>query len=306
MTRRGWLLFLAMGVIWGIPYLLIKVAVSNLSPATLVLFRTGIGALILVPIAAARGELLPLRRYWRWILLYTAVEVTVPWFLLADAERHLSSSLTGLLVAAVPIVGALLAWATRGADRPDARRILGLVVGFAGVAALLGLDVGRGSLAAVAEVGLVTVGYATGPRIISRRLSALPVVGVVAVSLALTALVYAPLGLAQLPHGVPSTPVLASVAILGVVCTALAFILFFALIAEVGPVRATVITYVNPAVALLLGVLLLREAFTLAALVGFTLIVAGSILTTRRAAEPRLPPIATNQAEPAVESVAIP
>ena len=306
MSRRGWLLFLAMGVIWGIPYLLIKVAVADLTPATLVLFRTALGALILVPLAAARGELAPLRRHWRWILLYTVVEVTMPWFLLADAERHLSSSLTGLLLAAVPIAGALLAWVTRGVDRPDARHVAGLVVGFVGVAALLGQDVSRGSVGAVAEVGLVIVGYASGPMIISRRLSDLPVVGVVAVSLALTALVYAPLGLAQLPQATPPIHVLASVGVLGVVCTALAFILFFALIAEVGPVRATVITYINPAVALLLGVLLLREPFTLAALTGFALILAGSFLTTRRSTEPRPGPIATNQGEPAVESVAIP
>lgn len=306
MSRRGWLLFLAMGVIWGIPYLLIKVAVADLTPATLVLFRTALGALILVPLAAARGELAPLRRHWRWILLYTVVEVTVPWFLLADAERHLSSSLTGLLVAAVPIAGALLAWVTRGVDRPDARRVAGLVVGFVGVAALLGLDVSRGSLAAVAEVGLVIVGYASGPMIISRRLADLPVVGVVAASLALTAVVYAPLGLAQLPQATPPTRVLASVGVLGVVCTALAFILFFALIAEVGPVRATVITYINPAVALLLGVFLLHESFTLAALAGFALILAGSFLTTRRSTKPRSGPSATNQGEPAVESVAIP
>ena len=306
MSRRGWLLFLAMGFIWGIPYLLIKVAVSDLTPATLVLFRTGLGAVILVPLAAARGELGPLVRHWKWILLYSVIEVALPWFLLADAERRLSSSLTGLLIAAVPIVGAVVAWLTRGDDRPDSRRVLGLLVGFAGVAALLRLDIAGSSLGAVAEVGVVTIAYATGPMIISRRLADLPVVGVVAVSLLLSALVYAPPGLAQLPHGVPSVAVLGSVAILGIVCTALAFVVFFALIAEVGPVRATVITYVNPAVALLLGVALLKEAFTLGALVGFALILLGSFLTTRRAPAGGAEPGAARQGEPAVESVGVP
>ena len=286
MSRRGWLLFIAMGVIWGIPYLLIKVAVADLHPATLVLFRTAIGALLLVPVAASRGALRPLLPHWRAILVYTAVEVAVPWFLLADAERRLSSSLTGLLIAAVPSIGAILVWLSRSGDRIDSRRIAGLALGFLGVAALVGLDVSYRDLGAVGEVLLVAVGYALGPMIIARRLNDLPPVGVVAGSLALSGLAYLPFGLRSLSVALPPVPVLLSVAILGVVCTALAFLLFFALIAEVGPARATVITYVNPAVALLLGVLILGEPFTLGAGVGFLLIVAGSYLATRRSRQP--------------------
>ncbi len=290
MSRRGWLLFIAMGVIWGIPYLLIKVAVSDLHPAMLVLLRTSIGALLLVPWAASRGALRPLLPHWRAILIYTAVEVAMPWLLLSDAERRLSSSLTGLLVAAVPSVGALLLWLTRSGDRVDFRRIAGLAIGFFGVATLVGLDVSFRDFGAVGEVMLVAVGYATGPMIISRKLNDLPSVGVVAASLALTGLVYLPFGLLNLPAAMPPIPVLLSVTILGVVCTALAFLLFFALIAEVGPARATVITYVNPAVALLLGVLILGEPFTFGAGAGFLLIVLGSYLATRR----------TRQAAPAI------
>jgi drug/metabolite transporter (DMT)-like permease len=277
-----------MGVIWGIPYLLIKVAVADLHPAVLVLFRTAIGALLLVPWAASRGALRPLLPQWRVILLYTAVEVAIPWFLLSDAERRLSSSLTGLLVAAVPSVGALLVWVTGSGDRVDSRRIAGLALGFLGVAALVDLDVSFNDLGAVGEVMLVTVGYALGPMIISRRLNDLPPVGVVAASLLLTGLAYLPFGLLQLPAAMPALPVLLSVLTLGIVCTALAFLLFFALIAEVGPARATVITYVNPAVALLLGVLILGEPFTLGAGIGFLLIVLGSYLATRRSREPAL------------------
>jgi drug/metabolite transporter (DMT)-like permease len=282
MTRKGWLLFVAMGVIWGLPYLLIKLAVGELTPATLVFFRTGLGALLLVPLAAVRGDLRGLRPYWRPVVAYSLIEVAVPWLFLSDAERRLSSSLTGLLVAAVPLVAAVLAWRVGSHDRLDGRRTLGLVLGFVGVGALVGLDVQVGDLGAVAEVAIVTICYAVGPMIIARRLSALPPIGVVAVSLALTAVIYAPVGLAQLPARTPSPVVLASVAGLALVCTALAFVVFFTLIAEVGPTRATVITYINPAVALLLGVLLLREPLTIGAIVGFALILVGSVFTTRR------------------------
>jgi drug/metabolite transporter (DMT)-like permease len=281
-TRRGWALFTAMAVIWGIPYLLIKIAVGELTPASLVLLRTMIGAALLLPVAAARGWLAPLFPYWRWVLAYTVVEVSLPWFLLSDAERRLSSSLTGLIIAAVPLIGAVLQQLTRGDDRLDRRRAAGLLVGLTGVAVLLGLNVSFRDLGAVSEVGLVALGYAAGPIIIARRLPRLPAVGVVAASLALTAVVYAPLALPQLPRGLPSGRVLVALLILGVVCTALAFLLFFALIGEVGPVRATVITYFNPAVALLLGVGLLHEPFTVGAVVGFGLILVGSVLATRR------------------------
>jgi len=272
-----------MAVIWGVPYLLIKVAVAELTPATLVLLRTAVAGLILVPLAAARGDIPPLLPRWRWIVAYTFVEVAAPWILLSDAERRLSSSLAGLLIAGVPLVGALLVWIIGGDDRPDLRRVLGLIVGFVGVALVVGLDVATDDLIAVGEVGLVVIGYALGPMIIARRLQGTPAVGVVAASLALTALAYAPIGMAQLPKTLPSTQVLLSVAILGIVCTALAFLLFFALIGEVGPIRATIITYFNPAVALVLGVLLLNEPFTVGIAVGFALIALGSFVATRRA-----------------------
>jgi len=271
-----------MAVIWGIPYLLIKIAVGELTPAGLVLLRTALGAALLLPIAATRGWLTPLLPYWRWVIAYTVVEVSLPWFLLSDAERRLSSSLTGLLIAAVPLIGAVLQRLTRGDERIDPGRLAGLMVGLAGVAVLVGLNVSFKDLGAVGEVGLVAIGYATGPLIIARRLPRLPAVGVVAASLALTAIAYAPLGLPQLPRTLPSARVLLAVGILGVVCTALAFLLFFALIGEVGPVRATVITYFNPAVALLLGVTLLNEPLTVGAIVGFGLILVGSVLATRR------------------------
>ena len=281
MSRRGWALFAAMALIWGIPYLLIKIAVAEVTPVTLVFLRTAIGTVILLPLAWRRGALAPLRPHWRAILLYTVVEVAGPWILLSDAERRLSSSLSGLLIAGVPLVSALLVWATGGTDRLDRRRVAGLVVGLVGVAVLVGLDVSADDLGAAGEVGLVVVGYALGPMIIARRLAGVPSVGVVVASLGLTALAYAPIALGQLGAAL-SPQAGAAIAILGVVCTALAFILFFALIAEVGPTRATVITYFNPAVALVLGVALLGEPLTLGIALGFGLIAVGSFVATRR------------------------
>jgi drug/metabolite transporter (DMT)-like permease len=282
MTRRGWILFLSMGLIWGIPYLLIKVAVSDLNPITLVFFRTLLGAVLLLPLAATRNGLRPLLPRWKFVIAYTLAEVALPWVLLSDAERHLTSSLTGLLIAAVPFVGVILSWMTGATDRFDARRLAGLVIGFLGVAALVGLNVSGSDVTAIGELSLVAIGYAVGPMIIARRLSDVPGMGVVAISLTLPAIAYAPFALLHLPGSMPSLDVLLAIAVLGVVCTAVAFLVFFALIAEVGSVRATMITYINPAVALGLGVVLLHEPFTVGAALGFLLILAGLFLATRR------------------------
>jgi drug/metabolite transporter (DMT)-like permease len=280
MSRRGWLLFSAMSVIWGIPYLLIKIAVAELAPATLVLARVVVAALVLLPITVRRRELVPVLRRWRPLLAYTAVELCVPWYFLAVAEQTLSSSLTGLLLAMVPLVSAVLVVIT-GHERLGARRVVGLVIGFAGVAALVGIDI-HGGLLAVGAVAIVAVCYAVGPFILARYLSDSPDLGVVAASLVVAAVVYLPFGVAQAPGAMPGARVVAAVVTLGVICTALAFVLFFRLIAEVGPARATVITYVNPAVALVLGVVVLNESFTLVTALGFALILVGSVLGTSR------------------------
>ncbi len=280
MTRRGWLLFIALSVIWGIPYLLIKVAVRELSPASLVFLRTALGAALLLPLALARGNFRAVLSRWRPVVLFTVVEIGVPWVLLSDAERRLSSSLAGLLVASVPLIGAVIARLGEGREPLGGRRLAGLAVGLAGVAALLGLDVSGAGAFTLGEMGLVVVGYAVGPRIIARRLSDLPALQVMAASLALGALLNAPAGIAQLPSRMPALPVVGAVVGLGVLCTALAFVLFFELIAEVGPVRATVITYLNPAVAVAAGVTVLGEPFSLGTAVGFVLILSGSWIAT--------------------------
>lgn len=296
LTRRGWFLFVALGVVWGIPYLLIKIAVRDFTPASLVLLRTAIGAAVLLPMVLHRGHARALLAHWRPIALFTFVEMAVPWFLLSDAERRVTSSFAGLFMASVPLVGAVLSRFTGRHEHLGVRRLAGLGVGLAGVIALLGLDMGGGDAWAVAELAVVVVGYAVGPIIVARRLGDLPALDVVAASLALCALAYAPLGIAQLPPALPALDAIVAVAVLGLVCTVVAFLLFFRLIAEVGPVRSTVITYVNPAVAVAAGVALLDEPFTVGTAVGFVLILAGSWLAT--GASPRPPAAVEEDAAP--------
>jgi drug/metabolite transporter (DMT)-like permease len=280
-SRRGWWLFAVMSVIWGIPYLLIKVADGGVAPPVLVLARVTIGAALLLPIAIRRRELAPLLPRWPWVALFAVVEIITPWLLLSEAETRLSSSLSGLLIASVPILVAVIGWATGGQDRLTAVRWAGLLVGLAGVALLVAGGGTHGQAGQVAEVLLVAVCYAIGPLVVARKLSDLPSLGVTAASLGLAAIVYAPIAAVTWPSAMPAPKVLASLAALAVVCTAVAFLAFFALIAEAGPARATVITYVNPAVAVLLGVLVLGEQLTVTMGVAFAAILGGSVLATR-------------------------
>jgi drug/metabolite transporter (DMT)-like permease len=288
MTRRSWALFAAMCIIWGVPYLLIRVAVRDFSPGTLVFARTAIGGLILLPFAFASGGFRPVLHRWRPLVAFTAIELAVPWLMLSDAERVLSSSLSGLLVAGVPLVGVVVARLAGTDDRGGGwLRYLGLLSGLVGVVLLLGLDVGQARAGALVEMAAVAIGYAVAPVIMARRLADLPSIPVVAASLLLAAAGYLPYGVTHWPSSI-SAKVGWSVLTLGVVCTALAFVLFFALISAIGPARATVITYVNPAVAVLLGVTLLGEQFTLGIAIGFPLILFGSVLAARRT-EPLTP-----------------
>ena len=281
MTRRALILFGLMSLIWGIPYLFIRVAVEELSPATLVFARTAIGAVVLLPIALARTDLRPVLQRWRWVVAFAVIEMGVPWVLLGSAEQHITSSLAGLLVAGVPLVATVIAVATGGRDRVGPTGLLGLLIGLAGVAAIVGVNLGTSSATSFLEMTVVVIGYAVGPAILARRLAGVSTVGVMALSLSLCALAYAPIAFIQRPTVLPSVDALGAVLVLGLVCTAAAFLLFWALIDETGPVRATVITYFNPAVATLLGVVVLNESFTAAMGVGFGLVILGSVLATR-------------------------
>lgn len=274
---------MSLGLIWGIPYLLIKVSVEYLSTPMVVFGRLVVGAAILLPIALATRQLPLLRGHWRWVVAFALVEMTFTWWALTWAEERISSSLAGLFIATVPIVTALIARRAGLDDRLTGTRLFGMAVGFAGVAALVGLDVSGSELLAIAALVVTVIGYAVGPIIVDKRLSEVPALAVIAASLGINTVIYAPF--AWLTR--PTEPVPASawwaVLALGAICTALAFLIFFALIAEVGPSRTTLITYVNPAVAVVLGIVILSEPVTLGIVIGFPLVLLGSYLATRKA-----------------------
>jgi drug/metabolite transporter (DMT)-like permease len=290
MTQRGLALFAAMSVIWGIPYLFIRVTVAEVSPAYLVLVRTALAAVILAPIALVRVDFRPILARWRWLVAFAAIEIAIPWVLLGSAEQHLTSSLTGLLIAGVPLVGTVFALLTGGGHRVERSGWLGLLVGLVGVAAIVGTNFGTADPVAFGQVAVVVVCYAIGPAILARQLGGLSSIGVMTLSLALCAVIYVPIAALQWPATVPSRDVIGSIIILAAICTAAGFLVFAALIEEVGPVRATVITYISPAVAAVLGVFVLQESLTPPMLVGFVLVILGSVLATRSRGElPDLP-----------------
>lgn len=280
MTARGWFLFSLMGVVWGIPYLMIKVAVeAPLSPSVVVFTRCALGAALLLPFAA-RGLAGTVRSFWKPMLAFACIEIIGPWFTLTDAERHLSSSTAGLLIAGVPIVGVALARFFGDTERLGARRLTGLGLGLAGVGILTVPHLTGGDARSLAEVLVTVVGYATAPLIAARHLRNVPSLQLTASCLGLAAVVYATPAAMTWPATVPSPTVLLALAGLGVICTAVAFVAFLELIKEVGPTRSTVITYVNPAVAVAAGALFLGEELTLGVGAAFTLILAGSVLAT--------------------------
>jgi drug/metabolite transporter (DMT)-like permease len=279
-SRKGWVLFAVMCLVWGIPYLFIKVAVEEVSVPVVVFARTALGAVLLLPLAVRSGQLGSLRRHWRPLVAFATLEMIVPWGLLSAAERKLPSSLAGLLIAAVPIISVVTARLTGGTERLSPRRWAGLIIGLGGVALLAAPDLSGGSALPVAEVLLVALGYATAPLIAARKLADVPALPMTAACLSLGALVWLPAAVATWPHQMPSGRALASLAALGVICTACAFLVFLALIREAGTSRAMVFTYVNPAVAVAAGVAFLAEPFTVTIAASFALILAGSLLAT--------------------------
>lgn len=298
MTRRAWLLFAAMAVIWGIPYLFIKIAVAEISPATVVGLRTLFGALVLVPLAMRSDALRPALRAWPYVVAFGVIEMGIPWLLLGHAETRVASGFAGLMLAAVPIVSTVLSFVLGDRHALAGVRVLGLATGILGVGLLVGLDSLSGQVdpLSVVELLIVAVCYAVGPAIASRKLGHVPSMGVIAVSLAIVAVLYLPVTGMGLSAGLPSVSVIVSVLVLALICTALAFVLFFELIGEAGPVRATVITFVNPAVAVLLGLVVLSEPLTWGMVVGFPLVLLGSYWATRatRSEEPVDAPAATS------------
>jgi drug/metabolite transporter (DMT)-like permease len=269
-----------MCVLWGIPYLLIKVAVAEVSAPVLVLARTAVGAGVLLPLVIRSGSLVLLRRHWPWVLAFAVLQIMGPWWLLSDAELRLSSSMSALFIAAVPIISVVLARFFGDTERLTTTRLGGLLVGLAGVVLLAVPHLGGGTAVSVGELLLAALGYATASLIAAHRLAEMPGIVLTAGCLTLAALFYIGPAAATWPATMPSAKVLCALASLAVLCTALAFVAFFALIREVGATRTTVITYVNPAVAVVAGVMFLGEPFTPAMITAFAMILVGSVLAT--------------------------
>ena len=287
MSRKALLLFLAAGLAWGIPYFFIRIAVEDFSTYSIVLFRVLIGAAVLVPLALKQGALLLALKHWPWVLGFALLEMAGPWWLITESGRHLSSGLIGLLIATVPFFAVLLASFLGDKSVWHPKTIMGLLMGFAGVVALVGIDSFTGLVDPlwVGAVILASVGYAIAPAMVAQKIGFVPTAGVVSLSMVIVGVIYAVPAAVSLPAEIAAGPAIESwiaVLILGVVCSAVAFILFFALIKEIGAARATLITYLNTLVALILGVVFLDEPITTGLLVGFPLILIGSWFAGKR------------------------
>ncbi len=288
-SNRAWIAFAAMSAIWGVPYLLIKIAVDGgVPPVGLAWARVVLAALVLIALAARAGLLSTLRGHMRWVAAFGVIEVALPFPLIGFGERHVSSSLAAILIATVPLMIAVIAIVFDSSERPTHGRMSGLGIGFIGVVALLGVDLSShpGELAGVAAILGAAVGYALGPMILKHRLAGLDPRAVIGSSMAVAGVLLTPAAILTAPSSSPTVGALCATVALGLVCTALAFVVYTVLIGEAGPSRASVITYINPIVAVALGVALLSEQPDGGTVAGLLLILAGSWLSTVG----RLPP----------------
>jgi drug/metabolite transporter (DMT)-like permease len=283
MTRRAWVAFAAVSLIWGIPYLFIKVAIDGgMTPLPLAWTRIVLGAAVLLGLAWRAGTLAPLRGRGRWLLAFAIAEIAIPFPMIATAERHIASSTTAIAIATVPLLVALLTLRFEPSERVGGRRLAGLLVGLVGVAALVGIDVsGDGSeLLGLGAALIAALGYAAGPIILKRHLSDLDPIASMGVCLAIAGAILTPLTAFDLPGRTPSAGAVGAILVLGLLCTALAMVLMAILVDEAGPSRASVITYINPAIAVALGIGFLGERPGAGAIAGLALILAGSWLST--------------------------
>ncbi len=289
MSARAWAAFGAVSILWGIPYLFIKVAVDDgVPPAFLAWVRVVLGAAVLLGLAWRAGALESLRGRGRWLAIFAVIEIAVPFPLIAAGEQRVSSSLAAIIIAAAPLFVALLALRFDASERASGRRLVGLLIGLAGVVALVGIDVaGQGDeLLGAAAILFAALCYAGGPMVLKRHLADLDPRASMGGALAIATLVLLPAVAVDLPTEVPSTSAIVALLVLGVFCTAAAFVFYGALVLEVGAGRALVITYIAPVVAVALGVTVLGERPGVGAVAGLLLILAGSWLAT----DGRVPP----------------
>ena len=284
MSRRNWFLFIFVGFLWGIPYLLIKVAVEELSPTIIVLSRVVIGSAILIPMAMRRGSLMPAIKAWRYVIPYAIGEMIGPWFLITAAEEKMTSGLAGLLVATVPIWATLIASLHGDKTVWQSKRLIGILIGFIGIVLVVGIESfsGRQSIVAIFMILIAAIGYAWAVTMVTSKIPHIEPISINAVAMVFTIIVYLPFLFLYMPDKVPSTEALGSVIILGLFPTALAFILFFQLIKDIGTARGSLVTYLNTAFAVLLGVIILNEPFTLGIAIGLPLVLIGSYFASRK------------------------
>ena len=283
MSARAWTAFALVSVLWGIPYLFISVAVDHgISPGFLAWSRVVLGAAVLLPIAWRAGTLAGLRGHWRWVVVYAIFEIAIPFPLIALGEKHVSSSVAAILIAASPLLVAVLARIFDHSDRVAGRRLAGLLLGFAGVIALVGVDIAGDAdeLLGTFAILIAAVGYAIGPMTLQARLASIDPPAIMGAALLVAAILLTPLAALTPPGGAVEGEAVAAILVLGILCTAAAFVLFGALVIEVGASRALVITYVAPVVALAAGIVVLDESPGLGTLLGLPLILAGSALAT--------------------------
>jgi drug/metabolite transporter (DMT)-like permease len=289
MSARAWATFVAVSVIWGVPYLFIKVAVDDgIPPAFLAWVRVVLGAAVLVGLAWRSGALAPLRGRLRWLVASAALEIVVPFPLIAAGEQRIDSSLAAIIIATAPLFVALLALRFDASERVGGQRLAGLVIGLVGVVALVGVDIaGRaGELLGAAALLTAALGYAAGPMIFKRHLADLDPKASMGGALVVAALVLAPAAALDPPADAPSLDAVVALLVLGLVCTAAGLVLYGMLVGEVGAGRAVLITYVNPVVAVALGIVFLDESLGAGAALGLVLILLGSWASTRAAPGP--------------------
>lgn len=306
MTRKGWVLFIAMSVIWGIPYLFIKIAVRELDPSVVVFARVAIASVALLPIAIHRKALEPLRKRWLAVVVLAFVQIVGPFLLISYGEQHIASSLTSLLIAADPLLIVLFALRFDSSERVNSIQLIGLLIGMGGVIVLLGLDVSGDAQRVLGAVFvlLAAAGYAASSLLVKRpSMAALPRLSITIAECITATIVLLPVAATRLPGKMPSLEVIVSLLVLGLICTALAYLLYYTLIAEVGASRSAVITYVNPAISVFLGVVLLGEPLNAAIVVGFLLIIVGSWLSTGGALPPPLRHPGRSRRQPAPDAV---
>jgi len=281
-SRRAWIAFATVSVLWGVPYFFIKVAVDEVHPLFVAWSRVALGAAVLLPVAWRVGALRGVRARWRAVLAFAVIEIVLPFSAIPVGERFVSSSLAAIIIAAVPLTIAVMAARVDPSERPHGLRLAGLFVGLTGVVALVGIDVAGNphELIGVGCLMIATLGYAAAPLIVRAKLANLHPMGPVAASLGISSVLMAPAGLITFPGSMPPDKVIGSIVVLGVACTAVALAVMFALIAEAGPSRASVVTYINPVIAVALGVVFLDEGLGPGAIVGLVLILVGSWLAT--------------------------